>query len=64
MTCRARSFYISFAKITMRKSVPTTFTSAQGIQLLNYQLFRASTQKWFLASELYGKIEGTVVFVA
>jgi hypothetical protein len=58
MTCRARSFYISFAKITMRKRVPTTFASAQGIQLLKYQLFSASTRKWFLASDLYGKMEG------
>lgn len=63
MTCRVRSFYISFAKITMRKAVPTTFTSTQGIQLLKYQVFSASTRKWFLASDLYGKMEGTVVLL-
>jgi len=60
-TCRARSFYISFAKITMRKRVPITFTSTQGVQLLKYQLFSGSTRKWILASDLYGKMEGTAV---
>jgi hypothetical protein len=63
MTCRARSFYISFAKITMRKRVPTIVTYPRSIQLLKYQLFTASTRKWFLASDLYGKMEGDRVLL-
>jgi hypothetical protein len=64
MTGRARSFYISFAKITMRKLMQAIFPSPPGLQYLRYQLFSASTRKCFLASDLYGKMGGQSGFVA
>jgi hypothetical protein len=48
-----RSFYIRFAKITLRNPLQTILPAKTGYNVVRYQGFSPSTSKPVLASDLY-----------